>query len=147
MAVVDRNILRLAAFELLHDPSVAPALVIDEAIEIVKKLPDSEETRQLLARLEVERDVKDMNELAILDDTAEHMGDVKKKLDAKETGKPTRDKQERIVAMLDLLIERLQDQQNQSIGSGSGSGRGAAHEPRPDAADVPAARQGRPGCN
>lgn len=42
MAVVDRNILRLAAFELLHDPSVAPAIVIDEAIEIAKKFSGPE---------------------------------------------------------------------------------------------------------
>jgi N utilization substance protein B len=37
MAVVDRNILRLAAFELLNSPHTAPAVVINEAIEIAKK--------------------------------------------------------------------------------------------------------------
>ncbi len=37
MALVDRNILRLAAFELLHGISIAPAIVINEAIEIAKK--------------------------------------------------------------------------------------------------------------
>jgi len=37
MALVDRNILRLAAFELLHGRSIAPAIVINEAIEIAKK--------------------------------------------------------------------------------------------------------------
>jgi transcription antitermination protein NusB len=37
MALVDRNILRLAAFELLHGGPIAPAIVINEAIEIAKK--------------------------------------------------------------------------------------------------------------
>lgn len=37
MAVVDRNILRLAAFELLQAGHIAPAIVINEAIEIAKK--------------------------------------------------------------------------------------------------------------
>jgi len=37
MAIVDRNILRLAAFELLHAELIAPAIVINEAIEIAKK--------------------------------------------------------------------------------------------------------------
>jgi N utilization substance protein B len=37
MGIVDRNILRLAAFELLQAPSIAPAIVINEAIEIAKK--------------------------------------------------------------------------------------------------------------
>lgn len=37
LAAVDRNILRLAMFELLHHPQTPPAVVIDEAIEIAKK--------------------------------------------------------------------------------------------------------------
>jgi len=37
MALVDRNILRLAAFELLRAEPIAPAIVINEAIEIAKK--------------------------------------------------------------------------------------------------------------
>ncbi|MFQ6070658.1 MAG: transcription antitermination factor NusB [Candidatus Aminicenantales bacterium] len=37
MAVVDRNILRIAVFELLYEPHVAPAVIINEAIEIAKK--------------------------------------------------------------------------------------------------------------
>ncbi len=37
MALIDRNILRLAAFELLHGEAIAPAIVINEAIEIAKK--------------------------------------------------------------------------------------------------------------
>jgi len=37
LAVVDRNILRLAMFELLFSKDTPPAVVIDEAIEIAKK--------------------------------------------------------------------------------------------------------------
>jgi N utilization substance protein B len=37
MALVDRNILRLAAFELLRADPMAPAIVINEAIEIAKR--------------------------------------------------------------------------------------------------------------
>jgi N utilization substance protein B len=37
MAVVDRNVLRLAITELTHFPEVPPKVVIDEAIEIAKR--------------------------------------------------------------------------------------------------------------
>ncbi len=37
LAAVDRNILRLALYELIHQPETPPAVVIDEAIEIAKK--------------------------------------------------------------------------------------------------------------
>jgi len=37
MAVVDRNILRIAVFELLEEAFLAPAIVINEAIEIAKR--------------------------------------------------------------------------------------------------------------
>jgi N utilization substance protein B len=37
MAVVDRNILRLAVTELLYEPALVPAIVMDEAIEIAKR--------------------------------------------------------------------------------------------------------------
>ena len=37
MAVIDRNILRLAVFELSFGENIAPAIVINEAIEIAKK--------------------------------------------------------------------------------------------------------------
>jgi N utilization substance protein B len=36
MSVVDRNILRLAAYELAHAPDVPTRVVLDEAIEIAK---------------------------------------------------------------------------------------------------------------
>lgn len=37
MAVVDRNVLRLAIYELLFEVDTPPAVVIDEAIEIAKR--------------------------------------------------------------------------------------------------------------
>jgi N utilization substance protein B len=37
MPAVDRNILRLAAWELLHAPDVPPLVVVDEAVEIAKR--------------------------------------------------------------------------------------------------------------
>jgi transcription antitermination protein NusB len=37
MAVIDRNILRIAAFELIYEENITPAVVINEAIEIAKK--------------------------------------------------------------------------------------------------------------
>ena len=37
MAVVDRNILRLAAWELVHAPETPPKVVLDEAINIGKE--------------------------------------------------------------------------------------------------------------
>lgn len=42
MAVVDRNILRLAAYELLHDPATPPAVVIDEAVRVAQRFGSAE---------------------------------------------------------------------------------------------------------
>jgi N utilization substance protein B len=45
LASVDRNILRLAIYELLFLPETPPAVVIDEAIEIAKKFGAEESAR------------------------------------------------------------------------------------------------------
>jgi N utilization substance protein B len=45
LAAVDRNILRLALFELLYDADTPHAVVIDEAIEIAKKFGAEESPR------------------------------------------------------------------------------------------------------
>jgi len=37
MAAVDRNVLRLALFEMLHHPETPAAVVIDEALEIARR--------------------------------------------------------------------------------------------------------------
>lgn len=40
MAAIDRNILRMAIFELLYSPDTPPKVAINEAIEIAKKYSD-----------------------------------------------------------------------------------------------------------
>jgi N utilization substance protein B len=42
MAAVDRNILRLASYELLYRKDIPPAVTIDEALEIAKKYSTAE---------------------------------------------------------------------------------------------------------
>jgi len=42
MAVVDRNVLRMAAYEMLFDEEVPPVVAIDEAIEIARKFGSEE---------------------------------------------------------------------------------------------------------
>jgi len=37
MAVIDRNVLRMATFELLHQPDIPPKVSINEAIELGKR--------------------------------------------------------------------------------------------------------------
>jgi len=45
MAVIDRNILRLGAFELLHVEDVPPKVCINEAIELAKRFGDTESSK------------------------------------------------------------------------------------------------------
>lgn len=45
LAAVDRNILRIATFELLHIPEMPPAVTINEAVEIAKKYSTAESGR------------------------------------------------------------------------------------------------------
>jgi transcription antitermination protein NusB len=45
VAPIDRNILRIAAFELYHLPAVPPAVSINEAIEMAKKYSTAESGR------------------------------------------------------------------------------------------------------
>lgn len=37
LAVVDKSVMRIAAYELFEEPSLAPAVIIDEAVEIARK--------------------------------------------------------------------------------------------------------------
>jgi N utilization substance protein B len=55
MAAVDRNVLRLGAYEILFDPRVPKSVAINEAIEIVKRFSTDESGRfvnGILDRLE-----------------------------------------------------------------------------------------------
>lgn len=45
IAAIDRNILRMAATELLYEPDIPPAVTIDEAVEIAKKYGALESSR------------------------------------------------------------------------------------------------------
>jgi len=45
MPTIDRNVLRIAAFELLARPDVPVAVVLDEAIELVKRLSTDDSGR------------------------------------------------------------------------------------------------------
>ena len=57
MALVDRNLLRIGAFELLHRPEVPTAVVISEAVELAKRYSTDESGRfvnGVLARLAVD---------------------------------------------------------------------------------------------
>jgi transcription antitermination protein NusB len=54
MPVVDRNLLRMGLYELLHEPSVPTAVVINEAVELAKELSTDDSGRfvnGLLARV------------------------------------------------------------------------------------------------
>lgn len=42
LAIVDRNVLRLAVYELLYEPETPPIVVIDEAIEVAKRFGGDE---------------------------------------------------------------------------------------------------------
>lgn len=42
MAVVDRNIMRLGAYELLYETNIPPKVSINEAVELAKKYGDSD---------------------------------------------------------------------------------------------------------
>ena len=45
MAVIDRLILRLAVFELLHEPETPPGVVIDEALELARTFSEEDAVR------------------------------------------------------------------------------------------------------
>ena len=42
MAVIDRNILRQACFELLYRPDIPPKVTINEAIELAKRFSEAD---------------------------------------------------------------------------------------------------------
>ncbi len=59
MAVVDRNILRLAVYELLWSADVPPKVAINEAIEIAKKFGTKESSRFINGVLDkIHRDLR-----------------------------------------------------------------------------------------
>jgi N utilization substance protein B len=64
MPVVDRNVLRLATYELLHEPT-PPAVVIDEAIRLVKRLSTDDSGRYVNGVLEsIRREIEEQRAAA-----------------------------------------------------------------------------------
>jgi N utilization substance protein B len=45
LAAVDRNLLRVATYELLHEPEIPPAVTIDEAVMIAKRYSTAESSK------------------------------------------------------------------------------------------------------
>ena len=45
MAVIDRNVLRIGVFELLHTADIPPKVTINEAVELAKKYGDLESSK------------------------------------------------------------------------------------------------------
>lgn len=45
MPVIDRNLLRMAIFEILHDPEVPAAVAINEAVDLAKELSTDDSGR------------------------------------------------------------------------------------------------------
>jgi len=45
MPLVDRNLMRMALYEVLHDPDVPTAVAIDEAVELAKQLSTEDSGR------------------------------------------------------------------------------------------------------
>ena len=56
MAVIDRNILRIATFELIYGENITPAVVINEAIEIAKKYSGDKSARFINGVLDALKD-------------------------------------------------------------------------------------------
>lgn len=67
MAVVDRNILRLAIFELTGQPDTPHIVIIDEAIELAKKFGDDESGPFVNGLLDAIRVRLDRGEITIPD--------------------------------------------------------------------------------
>ena len=60
MPVVDRNVLRLATYELLHEPT-PPAVVIDEAVDLAKRLSTDDSGRFVNGVLEsIRKDIAEV---------------------------------------------------------------------------------------
>jgi hypothetical protein len=116
-APLAKYILDWRAVEMMTAQAYGRVGRLDEAVDIAKSLSDTEEGRKLLARLEVARDG------ASLDDVADTMHDVKELLEAAKVEMETRNKQNRIIAMLEMMIEEAEDQE-QGGGGGGGGGEG-----------------------
>jgi N utilization substance protein B len=64
MAVVDRNVLRMAVHEIVHDAETPDAVIIDEAIEVAKKYGSEESGSFINGVLDAIRKRKERGDLA-----------------------------------------------------------------------------------
>ena len=64
MPVIDRLILRLGIYELLHDPGTPPAVVIDEAIELARRFSTEEAVPFVNGVLDAVKDRIERGEIA-----------------------------------------------------------------------------------
>ena len=64
MPVIDRLILRLGIYELLHDPATPPAVVIDEAIELARRFSTEEAVPFVNGVLDAVKDRIERGEIA-----------------------------------------------------------------------------------
>jgi len=71
MAVVDRNILRMAVYELLFEENIAPAIIINEAIEIAKKYSSDEAATFVNGILDAIRKKWESDKKAVKEETNE----------------------------------------------------------------------------
>lgn len=115
-------------------------LRVDEAVASLDRLLEREEEIPVryarvgrLLRADIAAVEKDS-----LDHIARRMRDVTRRLDLGRAGPTTREVQDGVIASLDKLIERLEDQQRQdqggsaAAGAGSGSGQGGGGRPMDD---------------
>lgn len=65
MAVVDRNVLRMAVHEIVHDAETPDAVIIDEAIEVAKKYGSEESGSFINGVLDAIRKRKERGELGV----------------------------------------------------------------------------------
>lgn len=109
----------------------ANGLAKDEAIETLSQFledyPDASERLRIMAQgtLDGIANIPDGS----IDDIADHMHFSYRRLDFADTGDRTQEVQEKIVAMLDHIIEeaeKQQQQQQQQAGAGQGQGQGQA---------------------
>ncbi len=89
MGLIDRNILRLAAIELLEAPQVAPAVVINEAIEIAKKFSGPESATFVNGILDALR-----KKIQAIESPTREVKDVRKERRKGKTESPQRSKKD-----------------------------------------------------
>ena len=72
-----------------------------------------------------------------LSDVQDRMDDSRRRLKLERSGKPTQERQERIIAMLDKLIKEAEEREQQGGGGGGGGGGGSGGGQQPGASGPP----------